>query len=66
MSISVNGKTREVPEGATVALLLEMLGLSGMRVAVEVNRRLVPRAKYAEEKLREGDWVEIVTLVGGG
>ncbi len=66
MTVSVNGKAREVPEGATVASLVEMLGLSGMRVAVEVNRRLVPRSKYAEEKLRDGDRVEIVTLVGGG
>ena len=66
MMALVNGKPRLIPDDSTVASLLKELGLSGMRVAVEVNCRLVPKTKYEEEKLREGDRIEIVTLVGGG
>jgi thiazole synthase len=49
-----------------VADLLAKLGHDGRRVAVEVNFDLVPLARHAETKLKEGDTVEIVTLVGGG
>ena len=64
--ISVNGEAREVPEGATLALLMVSLGVTGRPVAVEVNRELVPRSQHGARRLAEGDAVEIVTLVGGG
>ena len=51
---------------ANVAGLLESLSLEPRRVAVERNRRLVPRARFAETPLAENDELEIVTLVGGG
>ena len=66
MHISVNGERREVAENASVADLLEQLGANVRYVAVEVNRQIVPRARHAEHELREGDTLEIVTLVGGG
>ncbi len=66
MEITVNGNTRTVPEGTTVAQLLEELGLAGRYVAVEVNRELVPRKQHEGHTLSPGDRVEIVTLVGGG
>src|SRR5438105_9647786 len=65
-TFSVNGEPRTLPDGATVAQLLDRLGLDRKRVAVEVNRELVPSARHAERVLTERDAVEIVTLVGGG
>lgn len=66
MDISVNGQPHHVPEGVTVAALLELLGLAGKPVAVEINLELVPKPKHAARQLGSGDRVEIVTLVGGG
>lgn len=66
MEIIVNGESRQVAEGATVAQLLQELGLSGRFVAVEVNLELVPHSQHATWRLAAGDRLEIVTLVGGG
>jgi thiazole synthase len=64
--ITVNQEPQPLPEPATVATLLERLGRDSRRVAVEVNRVLVPRARHELHGLQPGDAVEIVTLVGGG
>ena len=66
MQIIANGQPREIPDGTTVAGLLDALKLTGKPVAVEVNLELVPRQQHPEHRLAEGDRVEIVTLVGGG
>ena len=62
----VNGETRELADGTSVARLLDELGLRPEIVAVEVNRELVTRARRATTELKDGDRVELVTLVGGG
>ena len=64
--IFCNGQSRSVSCGMTVAGLLDELELSPRQVAVEVNLELVPRARHAEQTLRDGDRLEIVSLVGGG
>jgi len=66
MRIEVNGESRDVADGATVASLLRELALTQPHVAVEVNLEVVPRAQHAETRLRDGDRLEVVTLVGGG
>ena len=66
MQLYVNGDPRDLPAGATVATLVEMLSLGGGRIAVEVNEELVPRSTYGERMLDEGDRVEIVHAIGGG
>ncbi len=66
MQIRVNGELIQIPEGMTVADLLQQRGLSPRYLAVERNLELVPRQHHAECILREGDQLEIVTLVGGG
>ncbi len=66
MRLQVNGEPTEVPDGTTVAQLLERLRLGAQRVAVERNRDIVPRAEHATTRLREGDEIEIVHFVGGG
>jgi sulfur carrier protein len=66
MEIQLNGENRDVPEGITIAALLEDLKLAGKPVAVEVNRELVTKALHAKSRLNAGDCVEVVSLVGGG
>jgi sulfur carrier protein len=66
MQISVNGQPMTVTDESTVADLLRRCDLAETACAVEINEDLVPRSTHAERALREGDHVEIVTLVGGG
>ncbi|HMP15710.1 MAG TPA: sulfur carrier protein ThiS [Gemmatales bacterium] len=63
--ILLNGEPYQAPEG-TLADLLASLQKDPKRLAVEVNRELVPRSEHAQTLVREGDEVEMVTLVGGG
>jgi sulfur carrier protein len=64
--LTVNGEERALEESLTVADLVAQLGLSQRRIAVEVNRDIVPRDVYATWTLRNGDDVEIVHFIGGG
>jgi len=66
MRILVNGQVREHDKALTLAELLEALSLEPRRVAVELNKAIVPRARYALTQLADQDELEIVTLVGGG
>lgn len=66
MQIQLNGQSRELPAGSTVATLLEAEGLATRRVAVEVNGMIVPRARHATHLLQQQDHVEIVHALGGG
>ncbi|QDT54753.1 sulfur carrier protein ThiS [Caulifigura coniformis] len=66
ISISVNGQSREVARGMTLAALVAELKVPSKFVAVERNRDVVPRAQHAETLLQAGDQLEVVTLVGGG
>ncbi len=66
MNLIVNGQHKQEPGCRSVRDLVERLGLAGKAVAVEVNQRLVPRKEYGQAELRDGDVVEVVTLVGGG
>lgn len=63
----MNGETQgQVPEGATVAQLLEALKIQPESVVVEINLRILKRAEHASTIVRGGDKVEIVHFVGGG
>ena len=66
MQIILNGQTRMLEPGATLAALVAHLELGGRRMAVEINEEVIPRSEYAEFVLGEGDRVEIVHAVGGG
>ncbi len=66
MQIIVNGQSRTENQPLSVAALLGALSLDHRRLAVELNRQILPRAKYEQTTLNEGDQLEIVTLVGGG
>ena len=66
MRLHVNGEDRDFPELATLASLIEHLGAKADRVAVELNRDIVPRAQWDATPLHDGDRLEIVHFVGGG
>lgn len=66
MKITLNGESREIAGEPTLLELLETTGFKGRRVAVEVNRRIVPRSTHAEVRIGEGDHIEIVHAIGGG
>jgi sulfur carrier protein len=66
MSITVNGRPETLGEGQSVLDLLKALGLAEKRVAVELNREIVPRSRHSAVQLKEGDEVEIVQAIGGG
>ncbi len=66
MHVVVNGRDMDLDAGKTVAALVSDFRLQPRFVAVEVNRELVPRRNFEATQLKDGDQVEIVTLVGGG
>jgi thiazole synthase len=66
LSILVNGEHRRVNGGVTVAQMVNELGLDPLRVAVERNLEVVPRAQLGEVQVEDGDDYEIVHFVGGG
>ena len=66
MQLLVNGNWKELAPPLALAELLEHLAMEPRRVAVELNRQLVPRARFPQTALKDQDHLEIVTLVGGG
>jgi sulfur carrier protein len=67
MQLTVNGTPRTFdPAVRTVAELVRALALEGKRIAVEKNGAIVPKSRYAETPLADGDTLEIVGAVGGG
>ena len=66
MNIMLNGEPAQLPEGITLADLIERLELGGKRIALEVNESIVPRSRFADHRLSPDDRVEIVHAIGGG
>jgi sulfur carrier protein len=66
MTLQLNGEQREVPDGLSLAGLVDWLELPSDRVAIERNLEVVKRASWNETRLEEGDQLEIVRMVGGG
>ena len=66
IQITVNGHPREIPAGIHVRALLEMLGLTPDRVAVELNRAIVGKPLWDSTQIEDGAQLEIVQFVGGG
>ncbi len=66
VSVTVNGKVIELPEGTTLADLLGSEGYDRSRIAVEVDGDICPRADLGSRVIRGGETVEVVSFVGGG
>jgi sulfur carrier protein len=66
MRATVNGEHRELPDGMTIAGLLELLGAPAAGIAVARNDRVVRRGLYTSDCIAEGDRIEIIRAVAGG
>lgn len=66
MDLFINGERKSFAGIGYVGELIDHLGMKGDRVAVELNREIVPRAHWGVTALQEGDRLEIVHFVGGG
>jgi sulfur carrier protein len=66
MTIVVNGKPMDLPEGLTIDGLLAHLKVRREYTAVALNREVTPKQEYARSVLHDGDRVEIVRPMGGG
>lgn len=66
MQVTVNGDPRTVPEPISVEQLIQLLELKKERIAVELNRNIIPRGQWEAVALKSGDDLEIVHFVGGG
>lgn len=65
-TIVLNGQMREIPRGSTVLAMLALTGNAQRKVAVEINREIVPKSLHAQRVIAHGDRVEIVQALGGG
>ena len=66
IAITLNGESRQFPSPPTIAQLVEQLQLTGKRIAIERNGEIVPRSRYPELTVADGDSLEVVIAVGGG
>ena len=66
LTLTLNGRAMDVADAHTVAELVGRLGLAGKRIAVELNGEIVPKSRYAQTLLSDGDRIEVVGAVGGG
>ncbi|HYM75996.1 MAG TPA: sulfur carrier protein ThiS [Candidatus Dormibacteraeota bacterium] len=67
MKLHINGEEKTFDSAVpTLAALVETLGMKPDRVAVELNREIVPRDRWEGTHLNEGDRLEVVHFVGGG
>ena len=64
--ITLNGEEKTLAATATVGDLLREMGMADKRVAVELNKEIVPRSRHAEVRLQDNDRVEVVAAIGGG
>ncbi|MFI3118551.1 MAG: sulfur carrier protein ThiS [Methylococcaceae bacterium] len=66
MKITINGESRSFTEHATVAVVIAELGLTGKKIAVELNKDILPYDQFAQHRLQDNDRLEIVHAIGGG
>ena len=66
IQLIINGQTQHFESTLNVTQLLERMALNNKRIAIEYNGQIVPRSKFKEQILIDGDQLEIVVAVGGG
>jgi sulfur carrier protein len=66
MEVVINGKIEQLPDGISATGLIEHLGLQDERLAIEVNREILPRSRFDSHCFDPGDKIEIVRAIGGG
>jgi sulfur carrier protein len=66
IQITINGQSRQLSTAITCEQLIADMALTGKRIAIERNGEIVPKGRYSEMQLADGDKLEIVVAVGGG
>ncbi|MAV48644.1 MAG: thiamine biosynthesis protein ThiS [Pelagibacteraceae bacterium] len=66
MHIVLNGKKFPINEKDTIKILLKKIDIKSSKVAIEVNKVVIPKEKYRDFKFKKNDKVEVVTFIGGG
>jgi thiamine biosynthesis protein ThiS len=66
MHVTINAKACDIPEHSNLTQLIDLLELQNKRLAIEVNKELVPRSLFAKHQLNTDDQIEIVHAIGGG
>jgi sulfur carrier protein len=66
MNILLNGKDKSIDDELYLNTLIEQLELTGKRLAVEINREIIPKGEHSQYKIQDGDKIEIVFAIGGG
>jgi thiamine biosynthesis protein ThiS len=66
MNVQINGKMEHLDGNPTIRELLDQKGINPNLVACELNLEIIRRANLAETRLKEGDILEILQMVGGG
>ena len=66
MLVIVNGDETEINSDATIYSVLQQLCLTDAKLAIELNREIVPRSQHKNQLLVPGDKIEIVQAIGGG
>jgi thiamine biosynthesis protein ThiS len=66
MQVTVNGESADLPDGLSVEDLLSRLQIEHRRLAVEINREILPKQEYTSRRITAGDVIEIVHFIGGG
>jgi len=66
MYIVLNGKKFSIKEKDTITTLLKKIDVKSSKVAIEVNKDVIPKEKYRYFKFKNNDKVEVVTFIGGG
>ena len=66
MHIVLNGKKFSINDKDTINILLKKIDIKSSKVAIEVNKVVIPKEKYRDFKFKKNDKVEVVTFIGGG
>ena len=66
ITITVNSEPQQLSQTCSLADFLIEQGLTGKRLAVELNRQIVPRSQHTDQMLSDGDKMEIIHAIGGG
>ena len=66
INVTINGERREFERPLVITELVQTLGLTGKRIAIERNGEIVPRSEFGQRSVADGDRLEIVVAVGGG
>ena len=66
ITITINGDSKEIPKGSNLEDVLNFFSLPSQRVAVELNKTVVPRREWSTTTVSDSDKIEVIHFVGGG